>query len=223
MANIFEIVNHNLNAQDYLNTVINPNWRQDRSLFDFYIASKQEISEMIDSLPWKWWKKMDEDIDNIKIELVDIWHFYLSSLLLVNNKNIAPNITNIIMDVWVNESELDNKHTLILAAELDFMLYESTYQAEMLYNGKLPKLFFTLVKRYFETFEDFFKLYYLKWALNISRQIQGYKTGQYRKVINGIEDNELLHNYMPTIKLDEILDKHEDELAYYLLGVIENG
>ena len=44
----------------------------------FDLALKQESSEAIDSLNWKWWKKDDEDWDNVKVELVDMLHFWVS-------------------------------------------------------------------------------------------------------------------------------------------------
>lgn len=43
-------------------------------------AMSQEIAEMIDSLPWKWWAKYQKfDEQNIKVELVDILHFLVSA------------------------------------------------------------------------------------------------------------------------------------------------
>ncbi len=44
----------------------------------FELALKQESSEAIDSLNWKWWKKDDDDWDNVKVELVDMLHFWVS-------------------------------------------------------------------------------------------------------------------------------------------------
>lgn len=45
---------------------------------NFERALSQEISEAIDCLDWKWWKKDSDDWDNIKIELVDMLHFWVS-------------------------------------------------------------------------------------------------------------------------------------------------
>lgn len=44
----------------------------------FELALKQESAEAIDSLNWKWWKKQPDNWDNIKIELVDMLHFWVS-------------------------------------------------------------------------------------------------------------------------------------------------
>jgi dimeric dUTPase (all-alpha-NTP-PPase superfamily) len=45
---------------------------------NFELALKQESAEAIDSLNWKWWKKDDDDWDNAKVELVDMFHFWVS-------------------------------------------------------------------------------------------------------------------------------------------------
>lgn len=44
----------------------------------FQKALMQESAEAIDSLNWKWWKKDPDNWDNIKIELIDILHFWVS-------------------------------------------------------------------------------------------------------------------------------------------------
>ena len=69
-----------------LNQRINPHYAQEmqdpearRQWFMRYeLALRQESCEAIDSLSWKWWKKMDDDWDNVKIELVDMLHFWVS-------------------------------------------------------------------------------------------------------------------------------------------------
>ena len=69
-----------------LNKRINPQFEQDlqdpelrkKLFFQFELAMRQESAEAIDSLSWKWWKKMDDDWDNVKIELVDMLHFWVS-------------------------------------------------------------------------------------------------------------------------------------------------
>ena len=70
-----------------LNSRINPSLYEDiktdpelrRQWFlNFEKALSQESAEAIDSLNWKWWKKDDDDWDNVKIELVDMLHFWVS-------------------------------------------------------------------------------------------------------------------------------------------------
>lgn len=42
-------------------------------------AMQQEIAELIDSVPWKWWAKYQKlDLQNARVEVVDIFHFLIS-------------------------------------------------------------------------------------------------------------------------------------------------
>ena len=70
-----------------LNERINPTLYKDiqndpelkrKWFLNFEKALSQESAEAIDSLNWKWWKKDDDDWDNVKVELVDMLHFWVS-------------------------------------------------------------------------------------------------------------------------------------------------
>lgn len=42
-------------------------------------AMQQEIAELIDSVPWKWWAKYQQfDEQNARVEVVDLFHFLVS-------------------------------------------------------------------------------------------------------------------------------------------------
>ena len=42
-------------------------------------AMNQELAELTDSVPWKWWAKYQEfDKQNAKVEIVDLFHFLIS-------------------------------------------------------------------------------------------------------------------------------------------------
>jgi dimeric dUTPase (all-alpha-NTP-PPase superfamily) len=42
-------------------------------------AMQQEIAELIDSVPWKWWARYQEfDEQNAKVEIIDLFHFLIS-------------------------------------------------------------------------------------------------------------------------------------------------
>jgi dimeric dUTPase (all-alpha-NTP-PPase superfamily) len=42
-------------------------------------AMTQEIAELIDSFPWKWWAKYQNiDEQNARVEVVDLFHFLVS-------------------------------------------------------------------------------------------------------------------------------------------------
>lgn len=42
-------------------------------------AMQQELAELTDSVPWKWWAKYQEfDLQNARVEVVDLFHFLVS-------------------------------------------------------------------------------------------------------------------------------------------------
>ncbi len=43
-------------------------------------AMSQEIAELTDSVPWKWWAKYQKfDEQNARVEVVDLFHFLISA------------------------------------------------------------------------------------------------------------------------------------------------
>jgi len=69
-----------LELQADMNTKVHEQWRDQN--FEWYRAIWVECAELLDHYGWKWWKKQTPDVDQIALELVDIWHFGLSLLLL---------------------------------------------------------------------------------------------------------------------------------------------
>ncbi len=69
-------LNQKINPELY--TEIEDSEVRRKRFLDFELALRQESAEAIDSLNWKWWKKDNDDWDNVKIELVDMLHFWVS-------------------------------------------------------------------------------------------------------------------------------------------------
>jgi dimeric dUTPase (all-alpha-NTP-PPase superfamily) len=48
-------------------------------LLNYCRAMSQEIAELTDSVPWKWWAKYQKfDEQNARVEVVDLFHFLIS-------------------------------------------------------------------------------------------------------------------------------------------------
>ena len=48
-------------------------------ILNYVRAMQQELAELTDSVPWKWWAKYQEfDKQNAKVEIVDLFHFLIS-------------------------------------------------------------------------------------------------------------------------------------------------
>ena len=51
-----------------------PQW-----VLNYCRAMNQEIAELTDSVPWKWWAKYQKlDEQNARVEVVDLFHFLIS-------------------------------------------------------------------------------------------------------------------------------------------------
>jgi len=52
---------------------------QTKWLLNYTRAMSQEMAELTDSVPWKWWAKYQKfDAQNAKVEVVDLFHFLIS-------------------------------------------------------------------------------------------------------------------------------------------------
>jgi len=72
--------------QEALNSRIGVNTRdmdekqQVEWLLNYVRAMQQEMAELTDSVPWKWWAKYQEfDKQNARVEVVDLFHFLISA------------------------------------------------------------------------------------------------------------------------------------------------
>src|SRR5471030_3247154 len=69
-----------LKLQAEMNSTVNPDWLN--AGYPFLRAVVVEAAEALDHVGWKWWKRQEMDIDQVRVELVDILHFYLSAMLV---------------------------------------------------------------------------------------------------------------------------------------------
>jgi len=52
---------------------------QTKWILNYCRAMTQEIAELTDSVPWKWWAKCQKfDRQNARVEVVDLFHFLIS-------------------------------------------------------------------------------------------------------------------------------------------------
>jgi dimeric dUTPase (all-alpha-NTP-PPase superfamily) len=52
---------------------------QQKWILNYCRAMNQELAELTDSVPWKWWAKYQKyDKQNAKVEVVDLFHFLIS-------------------------------------------------------------------------------------------------------------------------------------------------
>jgi len=167
-----------LELQDAMNTRINPQWRQAGN--EWYRAIWIECAEMLDHYGWKWWKHQEPDMQQVILEIVDIWHFILSDFLEAssNPDDIADNIVNVLQSTG-------DKVAIPVAIET---LAGNTLNHRHADIGAFVELMLAAGL----TLDDLYRGYIGKNVLNFFRQDHGYKQGTYQKLWGGKEDNEYL-------------------------------
>jgi len=182
------------------------NWELGVNKFDKEInwlrCIHMEVAELIDSAPWKHWKNItaDPDMNNIHVELVDIWHFLMSYILSETNIPRAVSLVNTHC-IYEASEDLDIK-LLIKESE------KLSYIALAIQTGNMPS--FSGVERFIDqffrcckisglSFTWLQKLYIGKNCLNQFRQDHGYKEGTYIKQWDGKEDNVVMVEILDTM------------------------
>jgi hypothetical protein len=198
-----------LNLQEQLNTKINTNWKEERTERDFYRAIWLEAAELMEELPWKWWKKIETDFENLQIEVVDIFHFILSLILLKNHewKKQSSTINYIEFSIPFFYKALEDSDKKLSTKELIIEIEDLVRNAITERDTLTYLTFANIVKNTFESFDKLYLLYIGKNILNHIRQEYGYNAGTYKKTINGLEDNKYLTKIIKQINNEEDLEK----------------
>lgn len=167
-----------LEMQDAMNSRVNPQWRLAKS--EWYRAIWTECAEMLEHYGWKWWKHQTPDLDQVRLELVDIFHFAMSDYLLreATSEAVVERIANEL-------SRPGNLTDIPCAIET---LAQSTIANQSMHFSE----FANVMQLIGMNFDQLYRLYVGKNVLNFFRQDHGYKEGSYIKVWNGLEDNEHL-------------------------------
>jgi dimeric dUTPase (all-alpha-NTP-PPase superfamily) len=68
-----------LNRRIGVDTTQMPEAEQPKWILNYCRAMSQEIAELTDSVPWKWWAKYQTyNKQNARVEIVDLFHFLIS-------------------------------------------------------------------------------------------------------------------------------------------------
>jgi len=167
-----------LEMQDAMNSRVNPDWRQAGNAW--YRAIWTECAEMLDHYGWKWWKHQQPDLEQVRLELVDILHFAMSDYLLRDDDMHA--VAGSIARDLARPGEGDD-----IRAAIEAMAQSTIAERRMHFSD------FANIMRLVEMdFDALYRSYVGKNVLNFFRQDRGYKEGSYIKIWDGREDNEHL-------------------------------
>jgi len=179
-----------LDMQDAMNSRVNANWRQAGNAW--YRAIWTECAEMLDHYGWKWWKHQQPELDQVRLELVDIFHFAMSDYLLdqADNNSVADRIIGELTDA---RSESDIRVAI-----------ENMAQATIANQSMHFSDFANVMNLIDMDFDHLYRMYVGKNILNFFRQDNGYKDGSYIKVWQGREDNEHLAELLNELDSESI-------------------
>ncbi|TQV87725.1 dUTP diphosphatase [Aliikangiella coralliicola] len=190
-----------LELQNAMNKKVHEDWLNQG--FEWYRAIWIECGEMLDHYGWKWWKHQSPDMEQVKLELVDIFHFGLSCRLSDSDdlNKIAETLEYEFSDRRTNDDFRTTLEDLALNT-----LQTKSFNAQ---------IFAGCMQQIDMSFDELFTSYVGKNVLNFFRQDHGYKDGTYHKVWHGKEDNEHLVEVVATLdpKAEDFADKVYQELS----------
>ena len=191
-----------ITTQHKLNKMIHSNTSRYLSGPQNYSAAVLvEAGECLDSTSFCWWKKVDEDVENIKTELVDILHFLISEALQKAHKknedikDIDEYNTKIVDKVYKQfliafdptsaPRLFTNKHEFLqrLVKSLGIV---GCNTLPIIYRIRHLEEACSLVNM---SLDEVYSRYMVKNALNLFRQKNGYKEGTYVKYFTDLNVN----------------------------------
>lgn len=199
-----------LRLQAGMNTKVDPDWVAAK--YPYLRAVVIEGAEAIEHHGWKWWKKQEMDLSQLQMELIDIWHFILSDILLQNYGNESRALTHLLDALELSREqaaiEFDSRQyiprSLDLINKLELLIALAAARRIEL------SLFEAIMTDCEMDWTGLYCQYVGKNVLNFFRQDHGYKQGSYQKVWHGREDNEYLVDVMKS--LDPADPAYQDKL-----------
>jgi dimeric dUTPase (all-alpha-NTP-PPase superfamily) len=212
-----------LDLQNNMNTKVHENWRDQE--FQWYRAIWVECAELLDHYGWKWWKKQTPDLDQVILELIDIWHFGLSVLL---QQHVDLNvIAQEVEDRFRNSLDTVEPVKALQAEDksAEFRLNVESFALETLQSRSFSvEGFARLMGGVGLSFDRLYSQYVGKNVLNFFRQDHGYKDGTYKKQWGNKEDNEHLVELLQQLDTKSLHFKDElyDALSARYFSLLKN-
>jgi dimeric dUTPase (all-alpha-NTP-PPase superfamily) len=143
------------------------------------MAILDETVEVLGSRHWKWWKNSDKmnqvDWDNVQVELIDIFHFLLSTAVQQKQQD----------SIFMMLMTLDNEKNPFPVKDDKFF---DDFWSEFLmavWQKSLPLVIVKWIEFWYRsggTYKSLAQNYFIKNALNHIRQEFGYGQGAYQKM-----------------------------------------
>jgi len=195
--------NRIVSYQKSLNVKISSTWETDN--LDWQLAIILETAEMLDSVDWKWWKKGNTDWKNLEIEMIDLLHFLIAKMIELKQ---VPMMNTMLMSHEIMNRQKKEDPEIIFNKELENSIRNDAVNnfLNMIILKNYLGAFTAWLKIWYsigKDANDMYKLYQIKYCLNIFRQDHGYKDGSYLKMWNGEEDNVTAQNIGYSLELGD--------------------
>jgi len=163
-----------------------------------------EGSEALEHHGWKWWKKQTPDMEQLKIEMIDIWHFYLSQAVQEHDGALSGAL-NYMLEA--SNSDYQREGISFDGVFREYKSMDVLRHIELIIGLAAVRrwsvpLFESLMRLVGMTDDELYRQYVAKNVLNFFRQDHGYKEGSYIKNWDGAEDNVYLAEVTLTIPVD---------------------
>ncbi len=182
-----------LQMQHRMNSRVHEDWINQQ--FEWYRATWIECGELMDHVGYKWWKKQIPDTEQVRLEVVDIWHFGLSALFEPDT-DLATLAGQIADDFTVGAPVMSDDQS---ASQRIHAATEALAQHALETKGFSVPLFHALMQACDLSADALYRHYVGKNVLNFFRQDHGYQDGTYIKEWQGREDNEHLSELLEAL------------------------
>ncbi|MBR8461780.1 dUTP diphosphatase [Campylobacter sp. faydin G-24] len=157
-----------------------------------------ECAELIDSFAWKHWKSINAATDeqNLRVEVVDIWHFVMSFMLQIykqkglgDAKILADNIcaASGFAEFCKEPYNVASESIYEIMNDIEKLIHECSGFEYNIHD--ILKIYFSVALKCGVNLHSLYECYVAKNVLNRFRQNNGYKEGTYKKLWGGREDN----------------------------------
>jgi hypothetical protein len=149
----------------------------------------------MDHVGYKWWKKQVPDMEQVRLEVVDIWHFGMSALFEPNAS--IEQLAQGIASAWVGQESSSADAGIDIGRV--HLATESLARDALASKSFSVPLFAELMRACSLSPEQLYRHYVGKNVLNFFRQDHGYQDGTYIKEWQGREDNEHLSELLESL------------------------
>jgi hypothetical protein len=133
MRNQSNLIEKILELQNNLNSFISKDWKNERNILDWLIAIRDEHSELINSLKWKWWKNFNiekfEELNKTTKELINKFSEQIYQEIK-NDKDLYKTLSNLVTQIKERDKNLRTLKSYI----------KDTSIIENIRDGKLKEL-----------------------------------------------------------------------------------